>query len=223
MAYNENLPSPIVTCYGRLSYPALIKPRGYKEGDDLFFQASLLIPKIEVLGQERFDGKPYSPWGVEKGKLVHDIEPLRKFVLAAEQALFPAVAGKKGGTKSPFFDGDKPRNDEDEANETHVGHFWFRTKSKKRPVLLRADKSLGEVTDEEEIRNLFVPGYWVRLQVAAYDATNNKPGVGFGLRMVQLVRQDNAFSGDGGKVDVASLPDLPAEDIKAAEDLGDME
>ena len=233
---NQGPTSTLVTCYGRLSYPSLIKPRAYKGGKgggketQPFYQAALLIPKVDVLGDTRYDGKPYSPWfagGLEKAKAVHDITKLLAFTREAELALFPSCfengKPKKGALKSPIRDGDKPGPEEDEAPETQLGHWVIRTKSKRRPALLRADKTTGEVTDDEEIGNLFTPGYWVRLMISTYDATNTKPGVGFGLRMVQFVRQDAAFSGSGGKVDIDSIEDLPQEDLEASEDLGDME
>lgn len=216
----KNTQGAILTCFGRLSYPALIKPRGYKNSADKFYQATLLVPKPENIGKKRSDDKPFSPWG-DAAK--HNLDEVRAFLKRAEEEMFPGVANKKGGTKSPIFDGDKEGPDGEEPEESKIGHFWFRTKTKRKPVLLRADKSLGPVTDEEEINNLFAPGYWVRMQITAYDGTNTKPGVGFGLNMVQALRADNTFSSGTAKVDIDALPDLSEEDLKASEDLGDMQ
>lgn len=213
----------LVSPYGRLSYPDLLKPRAYEEGAQEFFGGALLIPKQENIGKVRFDGAPFSPWvalrGLEAAKGVHDLSELRKIVKELQTA--------KWGTKLPklkatFRDcdvveaGEEGEDPEGPAPE-QVGHFQIRAKSKRRPQFWDAQKN--EVTIDE-VEQMFYPGAWVRFVMGTYeyDGKANK-GIGFGLRGVQFLRNDTPFA---GRVDLDKLDALPDAEVTSDANPDDM-
>lgn len=208
--------SQIITPYGRLSYPNFIKARAFEEGADEFFDCQLLVPKPDSVGKMRFDGLPFSPWG-DAAK--HDLTLLRQLIKEREAEKWGAKPPK--GLIKPIKDADvvAAAEDGEEPDETPaeaVGHFSFRAKSKKRPLLFDAAKKEIGV---DEIESMFYPGAWVRLVVGIYDYDGKKnKGTGFGLRGVQFLRNDTPFA---GRIDLDAIDEIP-EGTAAPEDLGDM-
>ena len=197
----------IVTPYGRLSFPTLVKARAFKKGDTEKFNASILFPKQENIGQDREDGKPFSPWNDFRK---HDLSKLEAIVEEYVDNRFPGNKRPKK-LKLPFKDGDE------ESWAGYPGHTFIRMSSMYPPTLIKADKS--PVTGDD-ISRVFYAGCWVRAIVNIFDYNNTgNIGVSFGLQGLQFLRDDNTFQ--GGAIAPDAFDDLPEDDL-APDDLDDM-
>ncbi len=199
----------VLTPYGRLSFANLAQPREFKKGDNKpMFGCSILYPKPEFIGKTRDDGNPFSPWG-DAAK--HDLKLVKELHDARVLDEWPSEK-KRPKLNDPFKDGD------DEKWGGYAGHIFIRAKTKFAPTLI--DSRKNEIP-ADKIEDVLYAGCWVRAIVGTYtyeDTGNN--GVGFGLQLVQFVRDDEVFS--GRSVDLEELEDLPDEDL-APDDLDDLE
>lgn len=198
----------IVTPYGRLSFPTLVKARAFKSGDTEKFNASILFPKEENIGEKRDDDKPFSPWG-DFAK--HDLSALQAVVDEYVSSKWPDPKKRPKKLKLPFKDGDE------ETWAGYPGHHFIRMSSMYAPTLIRADRS---VVTGDDIERIFYPGCWVRAIVNLFDYNNTgNIGVSFGLQGLQFLRDDNTFQ--GGAIAPDAFDDLPEDDL-APDDLDDL-
>ncbi len=197
----------VLTPYGRLSFPNLAQPRAFKKNDTPMYGCTILFPKPEFVKKIREDEEPFSPWGdVAK----HDLKLVRELHAARVADEWPNEK-KRPKLNNPFKDGD------DEKWGGYIGNTFIRMKTKFEPTLI--DTRKNEIP-ADKIEDILYAGCWVRAIVGTYTYNDTgNIGVGFGLQLVQFVRDDEVFS--GRTVDLEALEDLPDEDL-APDDLDDL-
>lgn len=163
----------IVTCRGKLTFPALLKARANPNnpGAEPKFSTGILIPansNIDVLKQAA-EAVAREKWGDKMPSKLRS-----PFLVAGE------IEGAKGKTYPDEFD----------------NWILIRCNSTYGPDII--DGAGNKVDEEREIYS----GRWARLSVRAfaYENSGNR-GVSFGLQNVQLLEHDTALGGSRARAE----------------------
>ena len=163
--------------------------------------------------------KPKSNFDNQEPKYSCDMLFSKKEDLTALKKAAAIVKRAKWGDKTPknfrnpFKDGDE------KELEDYKGKVFITAQSKMKPGII--DKNKEEILDQSEVYS----GMWARATVVpyAYEVKGNA-GIGFGLRNIMKIKDDEAFSGrsnpldDFADVEVDDSDDDAGDDSEAGDD-----
>ena len=172
----------IKTPAGRVSYPAVFKPRepmDKKSGAEPNYEVTLIFPKGADLSEltKLAEEAARLKWGDKIPK------PCRNPIRNQSEKF------KKDDEGNPLEDENGVLVLQD--GYEHGGKFII-ARNKRKPFVVGPDQALSPITDESE----FYGGVWAHAAVSAmaYDTPGNR-GVRFNLKGVQKIKDDEAFGG----------------------------
>ena len=195
LGHTETANGFVITPKFRVSYPHLFKPSGNKFNDKMKYSISMLFDESEV-----------------------DLKKLKAFAKSVVADRFGKDYKMPSNFTKPFRQGDERPNDP--AYENMV---FINCNTERRPAVVNQrnlEINSGEPGDEASI----YAGCYARAEVSCYAYggldTGMKPGVAFGLRMVQKVDDGEPLGGGavGNPNDVFAVLDESSDDASNYED-----
>lgn len=184
----------LVTCEGRLSFPALFEAKAAKAGDKAKYSATLLFRVKET------------PASKAAGEKVVDIEPLKALVRAVIEEKFgtdrtkwPQIGDGVGLLKLPFRDGMEPgKKDKAGYGEGIVYVAFGSPATNARPGIVYAHAGPDGKPAPLTVPSDIYGGCYARVTTNAYYwEYMGKTGVSLGLQNVQKIRDGEPFGGRG--------------------------
>lgn len=176
----------------RLSFPVIWRPKAFEEGKDPKYQATFLL----------------DPSDKEHAK---QIKAIKKSFVDVCKAAF----GDHKGVSRCFGLADKHQKKRE--YDGYKGMFWLATGNTNRPTLVDRHRQ-----DLEESDGVLYAGCYVNTNVTlwTYDHPRGGKGVGANLRIIQFVKDGEAFGNAPVKAE-DELDDIEIEDGEADDDWDD--
>lgn len=174
----------------RLSFPQIWRPKSFEEGKDPTFQATFLL----------------DPSKKEHAQMIKEIK--KSFIAVCKEAF-----GGHDGVRRPFGLADKHRKKKD--YDGYKGMFYIQTGNKNRPTLV------GRKVNEDLVESdgVLYAGCYVNTNITLwpYDHPKGGQGIGANLRIIQFVKDGEAFGNAPPKAD-EELEDVDIDDDAADDD-----
>ena len=174
---SDKSPTSMVTPVFRASYAFVVEPRENDDGSETY-GISCIFPKH---GPHRFNK--------------NDMEKMKKCAMAAATAKWGDKARtmvRTGRLHWPFRDSEE----EEREDEAYQDSIFFNANAKRKPGIVRWDRSLESYVALEDPEENFYSGCWARAHVNFYTfERKGKKGVAVGLNHVLKVADGERLAG----------------------------